>query len=210
MFNRRIAEFTFINNAGTLTIVPPPSAPGGTAPLFGFNSTGVGEGVATNDLFFFGLQFALNTLGGSADIINMFAEYQVRNVEVEVALLNASNWVGGNLVQVPYIPEVTVAIDPTSFAIPLNVSTIEQYQNSRRQVLDQARPMRFSYVPRINLAAETATANIFPDSDRAMWVSTIGSLPIFSGGPGVIRNWPQSGIAVRVSGLATIACRRPL
>lgn len=210
LFNRRLIEYTFINQAGTLQIITPPSTPAGAAPLFGFNSTGVSEGVATNDLFFYSLQFALACLGGNADIINMFAEYQVRNIEVEVALLNASNWVGGSLTALPYLPELTQAIDPTSFAVPTNVSTVEQYQNTRRQVLSQERPMRFSYVPRMNLVPEVGSAVIFPDNNFAMWTSTIGVQPVFSGGPGVIRNWPQAGLGVRVTGLVTLACRRPL
>ncbi len=206
VFNRRFAEYTCYNVAGTLTVMAPPGFSG--SPPLNITTTGVSEGYGTNvDIFFFVTQITMKALGAQADIINMFAQYQFRRVRFEFQLLNASNYVAPTAA--PYIPEVTTAYDPTAVSAPLTMQAIEAYGNCARGVLDQATPLTVDMVPRIPLSFANGTQVGFLDGNQ-MWVDTAGTATTWGGGVGALRNFAPNGCAVRITGQVEIATRRPL
>jgi hypothetical protein len=212
VFNRRSADLTLaINTAGLFTLFPPVGFSGLPFFILGspFSDNPV-PGPSTQTIGF-ALNFVIESLAQSNDILGMFAEYQVRALKITFQSL-----MGDSYNSTFPLPEMVTAVDPTAASAPVSTLTVEAYGNSQRAVLTQERPHIVKLRPRIAsqvFGSTLTTSYVSEAAANSLWVaSNNGTSPPYYGLVGVFRNFPTpigSGCQVRISCEAEIAVRRP-
>jgi len=209
IFSRRSADLTCYYTSSFQAVLPPGFS-GST--FFAFGTPGADTLPGTSWIPFC-LNFTIQCLGQSNDILNMFTEYQVRALRIEFQTLMGDSYNPGTA---SVLPEVVTAIDPTASNPPSSIAVVEAYQNTRRTTLTVERTHSVKVRPRPSVqlyASALATTYAFDDNVKDLWFlsNNVNSPPVY-GVIGVLRNFQNvnaGGAAVRISLTAQLACRRP-
>jgi hypothetical protein len=128
IFQRRSADLTCYYTS-SFQAVTPPGFSGSTFMAFGTPGADTLPGTSWIP---FCLNFTIQCLGQSNDILNMFTEYQVRALRIEFQTLMGDSYNPGTSA---VLPEVVTAIDPTASSPPASIAVVEAYQNTSRTTL---------------------------------------------------------------------------
>jgi len=212
MINRRTADLTLaINSGGSFALFPPVGFSGTPFLALGaaFSDNPV-PGPATQSIGF-AMQLVIESLAQSNDILGLFAEYQIRGVQIEFESL-----MGDSYNPTFPLPEVITAIDPTAASAPTSTLTIEAYGNTKRMVLTNQRRHNVRLRPRIAsqvFGSSLVTSYVYEANQDALWIpSNNGTSPPYYGLVGIVRNFPTAignGCQIRISGSVQVAMRRP-
>jgi hypothetical protein len=213
-FTRRSLDLylSWVAPGGIFNVALPPGSSGDVFAQFGTPGSDNGSSVAYVP---FSLQFAVTCLGQYVDILSLFAEYQIRRVQLKIENMMGDSYNGS--IGSP-LPEVITAIDPTLLTPPALIQTFESYADNQRSMLSNRHPHVRSCVPRPQWTVDApagyaGSSTVIPADPRAYWYPTTFSSPqLFNGIVGVIRNFYNaagSGAIVRMSLMVDIAVRRP-
>jgi hypothetical protein len=225
-FSRRCADLIVSTPliVGQFATTGPPSWSG--VPFITVNPAGTADplaGLQTYSTNFY-MTLSMQSLPIFADLQNLFQEYRIRGVRLEVQLLNSPfatlTPLGGTPPSGAGIfaptPEIVLVRNDTGSNVPLTAIQVNQYQGSQRFVLDDQRPHVFKGVPKISALVQGSSSAEFaiPQSNTGMWLNWAASPDVphylFDG---LISNFfgsnAPNNMLIRFSATVVFDCRRP-
>jgi hypothetical protein len=188
------------------------------------NGVGVADPTSGTQAYTFAgsAQFSMTALTVFSDLQNMFAEFRIRGVRLEIQLLNSPEAYVANSgaallgsTVYPQIPEVIIAQNDTGSRIPVTQIQILQVQGAKRFMLNDVRPHVFQGVPKPSFIVQglVSTEYALPNNNRDIWLNfpSAADVPHYLWNF-IIQNFPgvnaPNNMAVRFSATLLFDCRR--